>query len=134
MKEAYGRVIDLITEGELDFRAIGLALAKANPAAFLAVHDHVSGATNTTFSRLGNEIVALMASGRRVDAIKMHRANTGVGLKESKDFVEELYEKSLRVKVASNESRSITGLGDLLKNILTEAKERTSKYSDEGAF
>ncbi len=34
------------------------------------------------------EIVALMEQGRKIDAIKLHRENTGLGLKDAKEAVE----------------------------------------------
>jgi hypothetical protein len=36
------------------------------------------------------DVVALMAQGRKIQAIKVYRERTGVGLKQAKDAVEEL--------------------------------------------
>ncbi|HUT11050.1 MAG TPA: ribosomal protein L7/L12 [Thermoguttaceae bacterium] len=37
-----------------------------------------------------SEIVSLLEQGRKIDAIKLYREKTGVGLKEAKDFIEAL--------------------------------------------
>lgn len=39
--------------------------------------------------RLMSDMLAAMKSGRKIDAIKAHRAMSGFGLKESKDFIEQ---------------------------------------------
>lgn len=39
---------------------------------------------------MDNQLRALMAAGEKIPAIKLHRRMTGVGLKESKDYVEAL--------------------------------------------
>jgi ribosomal L7/L12-like protein len=39
---------------------------------------------------LDRQIVELMRSGRKIEAIKVYREQTGAGLKESKDYVEGL--------------------------------------------
>jgi ribosomal protein L7/L12 len=39
-------------------------------------------------SELDNEIASLLASGRKIEAIKVYRRHTGAGLKEAKDAVE----------------------------------------------
>src|ERR1017187_1630527 len=39
---------------------------------------------------LENEIVTLLEQGRKINAIKLYRKQTGAGLKEAKDFIEAL--------------------------------------------
>lgn len=41
-------------------------------------------------SKLDSELLLLLRAGKKIDAIKRHRAETGMGLKESKDYVEAL--------------------------------------------
>jgi hypothetical protein len=36
------------------------------------------------------EVIELMRSGKKIEAIKLYREQTGVGLKEAKDYVESL--------------------------------------------
>jgi ribosomal protein L7/L12 len=39
---------------------------------------------------VNEKIVELMKAGRKIEAIKLYREQTGVGLKEAKDYVESL--------------------------------------------
>ncbi len=39
---------------------------------------------------VNSEVMDLMKSGNKIQAIKLHRQQTGVGLKEAKDYVESL--------------------------------------------
>ena len=41
-------------------------------------------------SELDNEILELCRQGKKLDAIKLHKDATGIGLKESKDYVDKL--------------------------------------------
>jgi ribosomal protein L7/L12 len=47
----------------------------------------------TVVSGLSTEVCNLADAGRKIDAIKVHREETGVGLKEAKDAVEEYMER-----------------------------------------
>ena len=42
------------------------------------------------YEGLDKQIVDLVRSGQKIEAIKLYRAQTGVGLKEAKDYVERL--------------------------------------------
>lgn len=90
MNEAYGRVIDLVANDAIDFRAIGLSLAKARPDVFLALHDLAANPINDKRAEMDNAIRKLYASGSKVEAIKMCRQETGWGLKEAKDYCDAL--------------------------------------------
>lgn len=54
----------------------------------------VAGRSNTSgefnFDDLDNEVVELVRKKRLIDAIKLHRIQTGLGLKESKDVIDEI--------------------------------------------
>lgn len=43
-----------------------------------------------TTRSVSGEVINLMRQGKKIDAIKLYREETGVGLKEAKDFVESL--------------------------------------------
>jgi len=42
------------------------------------------------YAGLQREIVDALQAGRKIEAIKLYRQSAGVGLKEAKDFIEEL--------------------------------------------
>jgi hypothetical protein len=42
------------------------------------------------YQGLDNQVAELVRSGQKIEAIKLYRAQTGVGLKEAKDYVERL--------------------------------------------
>jgi ribosomal protein L7/L12 len=86
MQEAYGRVIDLIANDAIDFRAIGLSLAKARPDVFLALHDLNANPVVDQRVEMDNEIRKLYSMSQKVAAIKLCREKTGWGLKEAKDY------------------------------------------------
>lgn len=138
MHEAYCRVIDLIDAGTIDHRAISMALAKANPVAFLAIHDHVGGHYKTDKQLLDEELLAIMNSpmatgSSKVVAIKRCRELAGIGLKEAKDYVDALEATS---KAAVTTTGSVDSLKTLLIDLLgkQEADDIPAKYDDEGAF
>lgn len=75
--------------------AVDLAEAKRlveNEAALVA-RLRQSSATATTESSGDQEILDLLQSGQKIEAIKRHRERTGSGLKESKDYVESLAQR-----------------------------------------
>jgi hypothetical protein len=134
MQKAYGRVIDLIVDDKVDHRGISLALAKANPKIFLAIHDTVNsvGVEQERYrleSATRNIILGLdVYDGNhgKIPAIKFIRDKTGLGLREAKDLVE---------KLETEPPKPFTrDLNALLINLLGEKKERKAKYNDEGEF
>lgn len=102
MKEAdviaYGKVIDLIHEDDVDHRKVSIALAKLSPQVFLALAGagKVEGcrgingddAQLAIHRKLTHVARAFMNTGNLVSAIKEIRGLTGWGLKESKDYVD----------------------------------------------
>lgn len=50
------------------------------------------------YTPLQQQIIALMQSGQKLLAVKTYKDATCEGLKESKDYVEALYEKYIREK------------------------------------
>jgi ribosomal protein L7/L12 len=46
------------------------------------------------YNNVPSEVVQALQSGRKIEAIKRYREATGVGLKEAKDFVEEVQRRT----------------------------------------
>ena len=67
------------------------------------------------FERLALDISAALLDSQKIEAIKLYRAGTGAGLKESKDLIEavESHQKIEAIKM----HRALTGVG------LKEAKD-----------
>ncbi len=49
--------------------------------------------TSSGQDELESEVMALMHKNRKIEAIKYHREKTGAGLKESKEYVESLWQR-----------------------------------------
>jgi ribosomal protein L7/L12 len=134
MQKAYSRVIDLIADDKINHCSISLALAKANPKVFLAIHDAVNsvGVEQERYrleSSARNIILGLDAydgNHGKIPAIKFIRDKAGLGLKEAKDLVEKLETEPPKPFARD--------LNALLINLLGEKKERKAKYDDEGEF
>jgi len=92
MREAYERVIDILT-GEIDHKAMCIAFAKRYPKEFCQVVgiDPIQ-AKQTELER---KIIDFYTVGKKVEAIKLHRQETGSGLKESKDFCDLLFDRHI---------------------------------------
>ena len=79
----YKKAIELLGK-ELDYKAICFAIASSHPAVFVK---HAAGDDKVA---LEYACKALVEDGKKFDAIKMWRAETGAGLKEAKEAVEGL--------------------------------------------
>lgn len=126
MKEAYGRVIDLVANDAIDFRAIGLSLAKARPDVFLALHDLAANPTNDKRVEMDNAIRKLYASGSKVEAIKFCRQETGWGLKEAKDYCDALGARGVPNTVPSTAKANMNTLKSLLDDLLGSSGSTTA--------
>lgn len=131
MQEAYSRVIDLIAEDAIDYRAIGLALAKTQPAIFLAIHDAVSGIGDN--AKMDQEMAALIKQEKFVEAVKHCRTVKGWGLKEAKDYADALRDRLERGEPVGG-PRVETGksLALKLKELLSQDDGPT--YPDAGSY
>lgn len=133
MQEAYSRVIDLIAENAIDYRAIGLALAKTQPAAFLLLHDAASGAFNSVDASMDVEMVALIKQNKFIEAIKHCRTVKRWGLKEAKDYADVLRGRLERGEpVNGRRAGTSKSLALKLKELLSQGDEPT--YPDAGSF
>jgi len=90
---------------ELDWRAVALEMAKVQPKLFVTCAKRVSPrlvlddrVANLAISEVEKQVVHCVLHGggysaAKIKAIKFHRELTGVGLQESKEFVEELFSR-----------------------------------------
>jgi len=78
---------DRVTKLEAAVAQLQLQLANVGPAGSVAG----SVATPVAGTDWMSEVRALVAQDNKIQAIKLYRENTGLGLKEAKDAVEALY-------------------------------------------
>ena len=82
MKAIYIEVIDLLMNGDIDFRLIALNLAKEQPDVFVRL------ASKKMPEPWAVNAFRSLRSNQKVDGIKIIRAATGLGLKEAKDVAD----------------------------------------------
>jgi ribosomal protein L7/L12 len=104
MTNYHRQAIDWVTR-ELDWKAVALEMAKVQPKLFVACAKRVSPSlalddrvANLAISELEKQVVhhVLQNGGypmAKIKALKFHRELTGVGLGESKQFIEELFSR-----------------------------------------
>lgn len=128
MSQAYAEAIEIIANQNADFRKIAVNLAKTFPEAFLALHHGVveQGAEQ---GKLDRDIYDLYAAGNKVAAIKLHRTETGIGLKESKDYCDALFEHSGN----SRNSGAPTSI-KAIRELVMKSVSANMTYADEGSF
>lgn len=87
MSKSYKHAITYIT-GITDSEAmqVCIAIAKSNPSVFNSACE----AVGVGASAMNVEAKSLMNAGKKIDAIKLVRNMTGMGLKEAKEYVESL--------------------------------------------
>lgn len=84
MNSAYKRVIEIISEDDLDYKAIVIAIAKDDPATFLKYADKRQPPKHVQM------IYESIVSQNKVQAIKDLRATHNLGLKDAKDIVDHI--------------------------------------------
>ncbi len=88
MDHNYAEAIELLMNGNVDLRQIAINLAKNDPVLFIQM---VRGPKGSRFGAWQTEVRDMIFRGNKmVDAIKLTRARTGMGLKEAKDVVDAL--------------------------------------------
>jgi ribosomal protein L7/L12 len=92
---------DTITKLEFQLNEAKSAVPTA-PAPLATPHSHEVYPREVSPTQL-REILALVNQGRKIDALKLHREITGLGLKEAKDFIDKL--------VSSSEMQNAATLG-----------------------
>lgn len=86
MSKSFHAVIEALANPELDYRSIVYRIAEHHPK---IVVDAINGSARPE-SELERECRALLSSGRVIDAIKLYRAETGLGLREAKDAIDKM--------------------------------------------
>lgn len=89
--DAYKRVIDLLTDlrSEIDFRALGIHLAKTDPETFLRLlRDLKADEIGDNDQWMAGVAVDLLSDTNIVPAIKRLRNELNIGLKEAKDLAD----------------------------------------------
>jgi ribosomal protein L7/L12 len=135
----------VFAEGQFDATGMLRALAEQNPQIFLKlVAEHPGVALQKSVSITPHQrdhAQAFLRNGNKVGAIKMIRAELGVGLKEAKDIVDKIQEEHFSLTLPQitkvkqdlhkgryvwtiKEVRGITGLG------LREAKQLVDNIKD----
>ena len=137
MSESYKRIIDLLgsvhmsgdfaraggMDEQLPLKRIALTLARELPDVFMAIHDSVQGEVQEKAAPIDREIIACLAGGNKVGAIKRRRELTGEGLKDSKDWCDALQDRHTRTGRWEDPNKPTvvpaTSLGELLRQRLS---------------
>ena len=78
------KAIEILAREEIDYKEIAIQVAIHNPAIFLKYHK--SKIVEPSYLKI-------LRSGMYIGAIKEYRSETGTGLKEAKDAIDELCTK-----------------------------------------
>lgn len=82
---AYSRAIDLLLSDQVDYKQVVVELAKKHPTIFVRL---VDGSSPVTRPRWHRRVNSLIQSVRKIDAIRLIREETGLGLREAKDIAD----------------------------------------------
>lgn len=80
----YSDVIDVLNNEHKDFRALVIEIAKRHPKAVVMADRAINGPPWQEKCR------RLCSEGKKIEAVKLCRNSTGMGLKEAKEAVEGL--------------------------------------------
>ena len=96
--QSYQKVIDVIADVHFDHdaRAILLQIAKTNPQIVVAAAEYLKGAPVTTYG-VSNAVMDALFAGQKIQAIKQHRTDSGLGLKEAKDAIDNVITQDARL-------------------------------------
>lgn len=84
----YKKAINILMDGDVDFKKLGVALAQTNPKLFIQLVDDPN--VFRPVEQWHRDVKHLTCAGRKVEAIKLIREKTGFGLKEAKDISDHL--------------------------------------------
>lgn len=88
---AYQRAIDILVSGNVDYKAIAIRLAKADPLLFIHLAEHEVPVINAKKHHQLVEIVQAMINKNKITAIKAIREEYSLGLKSAKDIADHLH-------------------------------------------
>jgi ribosomal protein L7/L12 len=84
----FAKIVDALTTGAIDYKAIALAILKSNPDVFAeALEAAIAVAPALPYER---NIIDYIRGENMVGAIKELRTASGLGLKEAKDVIDSL--------------------------------------------
>ena len=86
--DLYKKIIEIFATKEIDYKGICVRLAQNDPDLFLEYADPLA-----TLEEWQQEALEDMKAGRRIQAIRICRNETGWGLKESKEAVDKFMEE-----------------------------------------
>ena len=96
---SYQNVIDVV--GREDFQNYGnikqllLQIAKTNPQVVVDAHNSLNGSQPGVVT---GEVIDYLLKGQKIMAIKQHRQDTGLGLKEAKDAIFDLIDRDIGLR------------------------------------
>ena len=131
---------DVVYKGREFYRFVGKKVqwkrSKSNNIVSDSLHNELEQAYNAatgrksilvpstkkkTKSELDKEILSLCTSGSLLQAVKLYKDNTGEGLKESKDYVDALYNK-VKAKASEDILGQVYKTGKLKKGFVKNMK------------
>lgn len=80
----FKKAIEYLTGPGLDLKAVIIGIAKTNPAVFCRAAERAKYPA----AKWRGEAEALVLNGKKINAIKLRRENTGLGFKEAKEMVD----------------------------------------------
>lgn len=88
--ESYQKAIDVLASDMFQnyegIKTILIQIAKTNPQIVVDAVDSLQG--KGKYPNVSTKVTDLLLAGQKISAIKQHRQDTGLGLKEAKDAVE----------------------------------------------
>ena len=92
--ESYQDVIDVVGDINFDYdaRAILLQIAKTHPQVVVDAASYLKRGPVKLYG-VSQSVMNSLLAGRKIEAIKQQRLDTGMGLKEAKDAVEDVIVK-----------------------------------------
>ena len=99
LSDEYGDAIRVLMAEEIDYRQFAIEVAVTAPGLFLKVAKSLptkaaghkfSQVEDAEQSKIDKYLISLVKAGKTIEAIKVYRTMTGLGLKESKDYVDQL--------------------------------------------
>lgn len=95
----YGDAIRILMAEDIDHRQFAIEVAVAAPGLFLKVAKSLptkaAGHKSSRYedaeqTKIDKYLTSLVKAGNKIEAIKVYRTMTGLGLKEAKDYVDQL--------------------------------------------
>lgn len=99
LSDEYGDAIRVLMAEEIDYRQFAIEVAVTAPGLFLKVAKSLptkaAGHKSSRYedaeqTKIDRYLTSLVKAGKKIEAIKVYRMMTGLGLKEAKDYVDQL--------------------------------------------